>query len=209
MISYEHKCIFVHIPKCGGTSIEKLIWPDVEARSTHDLWMGLVTPLANKYQTGGLQHLKAWQIREEVGAEVFAQFFKFALVRNPWDKAVSQFSYIQKRDDLMHYLGLDPADSFKAYLAKIQRVEHVQWMPQYDFVHDAEGNCLIDFVGRLETIEQDTRSILQRIGIAYQSVPHEKKSRRGDYRSYYDAESIGIIESMYGKDIETFGYRFE
>ena len=68
MISHEKKCIFIHIPKCGGTSVEDVIWPKEQGRTEDDLWMGFVSRFENKYQTGGLQHLLACQVREEVGS---------------------------------------------------------------------------------------------------------------------------------------------
>lgn len=66
MISHTRRCIFVHIPKTGGTSVENLIWP--MPRTANDLWMGFRDNYHNKYQTGGLQHLLATQIRSEVGS---------------------------------------------------------------------------------------------------------------------------------------------
>ena len=57
--------------------------------------MGFVTRFENKYQTGGLQHLLAWQVREEVGCEVFNDYCKFVFVRNPWGRIASQFTCMQ------------------------------------------------------------------------------------------------------------------
>lgn len=75
MICHQNKCIFVHIPKTGGTSVEDLIWKNKASRTTAHLWRGLVDAYNNKYQTGGLQHLLARHIRSEVGSEVFSGYF--------------------------------------------------------------------------------------------------------------------------------------
>ena len=130
MISHGHRCIFVHIPKTGGTSIEDVIWPDT--RMEEHLWMGFVSKYRNKYQTGGLQHLLARQIRQEVGADIFDDYFKFAVVRNPWDRAVSQYSYTKIRTDLHDLIGMTEDTSFSEYLNRIaESNEHVQWQPQF------------------------------------------------------------------------------
>ena len=108
MICRDRKIIFIHIPKTGGTSIEDVIWgPDRKRRTAEQLWMGIVAPGRNKYQTGGLQHLLATQVRKEVGVDLFNRCFKFAMVRNPWDKAVSQFVYMKTRRDLRRHIGIN------------------------------------------------------------------------------------------------------
>ncbi|MCH1458206.1 MAG: sulfotransferase family protein, partial [Synechococcus sp. MOX_bin73] len=139
MISYDKRCIFIHIPKCGGTSIENVIWPHPEDLTEANLWWGFVSKYHNKYQTGGLQHLLARQVRSEVGLEIFNSFYKFTIVRNPWDRIVSQFAYMQTRSDLMDFIGMQPETEFKAYLGLIQKKQHVQWMPQTDFILDQDG----------------------------------------------------------------------
>src|SRR5437764_1415016 len=95
VISDTYSCIFVHIPKCGGSSIETVLWPG--SRTVADLWMGFVDEFHNPHQTGGLQHLHAAQIRAEVGKQRFDAYLKFAFVRNPFDRIVSQFASMRER----------------------------------------------------------------------------------------------------------------
>lgn len=209
MISHKFKCIFVHIPKCGGSSVEDVIWPNKEDRTESNLWMGFVSKFENKYQTGGLQHLLAQQIRQEVGPEVFSDYFKFTMVRNPWDKAVSQFTYMQKRKDLRDDIGMRKNDEFKTYLSLIKKTRHVQWMPQHFFVMSDEGEVLVDFIGRFERFEDDIHAILKKLHIdSVENIPHRKKSLRSHYRDYYDSESQEMVREMYKLDVLAFDYDF-
>ena len=113
MISDRLRCIFIHIPKTAGSSIEDVLFP--HPRTTEQFW-----GLPNKYQTGGLQYLMAKHIKLEVPSDIFNSYFKFTVIRNPWDKAVSQFCYTQqKRPDLLKLLNLSQNSSFQEYLHKI------------------------------------------------------------------------------------------
>ena len=216
MIFHRQKGIFVHIPRTGGTSIEDMLWPDKKTRTEADLWMGFVDPYHNRFQTGGLQHLLAGQIRAAVGPETFARYFKFALVRNPWDKAVSQYFYMKKRRDLMDYVGMGEGDDLKRYLALITSKKHVQWEDQYKFIYNSDGQLLVDFVGRFENYSADVTRILNKLkvrmrllGIPLRKLLHVNKTSRRHYSEYYDDESRDFISNLYQKDIELFEYRFE
>lgn len=206
MISHTHRCIFVHIPKCGGTSIEDVIWP--EPRTPSDLWMGFTSKYHNKHQTGGLQHLLVKQIREEVGEKVFHEYFKFTIVRNPWDKAISQFFYMRQRPDLREYIGMKEEDSFKVYLQLTEKKLHVQWEKQHKFLQDDNGKMLVDYVGRLERMQQDAANIFERIGIQAE-IPHVNATRHKHYSEYYDDESKEMVGEMYKEDIEFLHYSFD
>lgn len=206
MISQAHRCIFVHIPKCGGSSVEEILWPG--PRRETDLWMGFVDRYHNKYQTGGLQHLLARQIRDEVGLEVFASYFKFAFVRNPFDKMVSQYHYMRGREDLREFIGMKADDSFKTYLRLTRRRLHVQWEEQWKFLLDERGELMVDFVARFERFEGDIRRALARIGVEATTIPHANRTERGRYPDYYDDESVALIASAYRRDLELFGYTF-
>lgn len=207
MISRRLGCIFVHIPKTGGTSIEDVLWPG--DRTEGDLWAGLVDAHRNKYQTGGLQHLLARQIRAEVGPATFAACFKFTVVRNPFDRLVSQYAYTMRaRPDLQAWLGLAPDAGFSAYLGRIGERPHVQWERQVRFLDDESGRCLVDFVGRYERLDADFAAVLLRLGLPPSPLPHANRGDRGPYRDYYGPADRARVERLYGDDLDRFGYTF-
>lgn len=211
MISYELKCIFIHIPKCGGSSIERALWPRPEDRNEANLYWGFISKYHNKYQTGGLQHLLASQVREEVGAEIFERFYKFAFVRNPWDRIVSQFVYMQQRPDLMDYIGMSLRTEFKTYLELIQKKEHVQWMPQHKFLLDENGTLLVDQIGRLESFKADFSSILASLKLdKSMQIQHANRTDRKPIVEYYSSsEAVDMVAEIYAEDIKLLGYRFD
>jgi hypothetical protein len=208
MLSRELGCLFVHIPKNGGTSIEDAIWGDRKFRTAEQFWKN---PALNKHQREGLQHLTAPQLRLEIGHEAFADLFKFSFIRNPWDRAVSQYAYTKKsRPDLRRILGLTRFMSFRSYLTAVQRAaDHPQWRPQHLFIEDQAGELLVDYVGRFERIAEDFAVIAARIGLTGTPLPHSNRSaRKADYRDYYTAHTRSMVSSIYEADIERFKYLF-
>lgn len=126
-----------------------MIWPG--ERTEADLWMGFISRYRNRYQTGGVQHLLARQIREEVGAEVFESYFKFTFVRNPWDKAVSQFASMRDRADLRELIGMASDASLSEYLQLTERHGHVQWERQ------VSNSCVTRIGHRWSILSDDSR----------------------------------------------------
>ena len=203
MIFHQYHCIFVHIPRCGGTSIEDAIWHPPQKRTVADLWAGYDK---NPYQTGGLQHLFATHIRQEVGT-VFERYWKFAFVRNPWDRVISQYLYtLRQRSDLRDLLDLPAEAPLDLYLSRLTAREHVQWAPQRPFIYDGD-TLLVDFVGRFERFAEDAHRTFKRLGVT-KPLPHAKRSRRRHYHHYYDTTTRDLVAEIYADDIATFGYEF-
>jgi hypothetical protein len=205
LISHAYRCIFIHIPRTGGSSVETVLWPG--ERTEADLWMGFTTPFGNRYQTGGLQHLTALHVREAVGAQTFDAYLKFAIVRNPWDKAVSQYAFMRRRPDLRELLGMQQDDDFRTYLRLIQSAPHVQWQPQRSFVCDERGESMIDHTLRYEEFDKSVASMLQRLGVDA-PVPHVHGAERGQTADYYDDETRAMVANHYRDDIAYFAYSF-
>ena len=180
MISHQHKCIFIHINKTGGTSISKALG-------------------------GGKGAKHASAIRHRVlFPEKFENYFKFTFVRNPWDKILSQYFFRVKDKGRLRALGRSEV-SFKEFVKKpfpgIHRV-------QLDLLSDDSGKILVDFIGRFENIQDDFNVVCDRVGQKPKKLPHVFRTHHKPYWEYYDEESMSLIAKKYKKDIEYFGYEF-
>lgn len=205
MISYEKKCIFIHIPRNGGSTVENIIWgPN---RGKKHLWMDFSSPFRNKYCTGAMHHLPAKFVRKEVGGEIFDKFFTFTITRNPFDRLVSQYSYMihPAREGLRDFLNMDIDASFPEYLNLIQKKEHVHWKPQYKFIEKAGK---IDYIGRFEEFNKSVRYILDKLEIKLDKIPHFNRSTHNPYRTYYNEKTKKIVKKIYTEDLKRFNYSF-
>jgi hypothetical protein len=149
-------------------------------------------------------HLTLSQVRPHLGGEVFDAFFKFAFVRNPFDRFVSYCSFItrQKRQ-----FDRDPKAVMRHFLANPPG-DHILFQPQHQFVTDDQGKLLTDTIGRVERMQESYDEIARRIGIPTTVLARVNSSRRQDYRDYYDQELIDGVAKLYARDLKLFGYDF-
>jgi len=211
-VSHELKCVFVHIPRTGGTSIERALgffhdWK-IESRTA---MFGLIqsADLLEKVSVSNfLQHATAQEVWTILPPRC-ADYFSFAFVRNPWDRMVSIFC--RKDPNLVvsaAQAGIDLTSlSFEQFLNIVRTVNHVHLMPQAKFILDVRGSCLVDFVGRFERLEEDFMTIADRLHIAVK-LERYNRSVHKDYREYYSGQSRQLVAQLYREDIEAFGYDF-
>lgn len=84
----------------------------------------------------------------------------------------------------------------------------VHFLPQHFFICDATGKIMVDFVGRVENLDADFAQVADRLGCARGLTKVNAGSRR-HYSNYYDDETREIVQQVYAKDIELFGYAFQ
>jgi len=225
VICREFSCLFVHVPKTAGQSVEQFFMDRLGLSWETDRDQLLLGNNTNPAKgTEKLSHLSAAEYTDcgYLAREEFDSLFKFSFVRNPWERIVSEYryrNYFHHRsfgDFLLHRLP-EPGWTDK--------YRHV--MPQYEMLHDTDGRLLVDFVGRFETLQQDFDQVCGKLGISDSRLPHrnpsDKKSRnlkrkirnwlylngenrKDNYREFYDSETTAIVGDLYRKDIEAFGY---
>jgi hypothetical protein len=149
-------------------------------------------------------HLTLSQVRPHLRADTFDSFFKFAFVRNPFDRFVSYCSFITRKTG---QFDRDPKAVMRHFLAK-PPLDHILFQPQHQFVTDDEGELLTDTIGRVEQMQESYNEIARRIGIPAATLARVNSSRRRDYRNYYDQELIDGVAKLYARDLELFGYDF-
>jgi len=230
----EPGIVFVHVPKCAGTSIERFLIEhyDLEGVSREEL---LIRKNRNPFKgPPSLGHLRA---RDYVGkghlrAEQWNRAFKFAFVRHPLRRLVSIYNYRgvswrarlagvrdwSFRDFVLRFF---PRPFDQNYLRGHDNYSHTR--PMWTMLYDRNGEeCLVDFVGRLESLHQDFAEVCRRIGIedppglpeANRSLGRDPLSGRrleaGEtapaWQEYFDPETLRFAREYYRKDFELLGY---
>ena len=168
------------------------------------------SPIAPFYQ----KHLAAELLREFVPAEVWSAYFKFAVVRNPWDRVVSLYTFHEDQfwgDSTLrghHDRGalFERCSTFDEF---VRLLPFLAFPDQATFVTDDKGTIIVDFVGRFERLESDFALICRRLGVDG-GLPHLNRTRRSGpgYRDYYTDETRSLVEQVYRRDVELFGYTF-
>jgi hypothetical protein len=206
LISYSHKFLFVHLYKTAGNSITSALEPYAYRPGSWRLtnWpTWLSTPPRLLIREKPPKHASAADLRELIPGEVFETFFKFAFVRNPWDWQLSLYHYILGQPGDKMFAHVSSLGSFDAYM----RWRATTYRTQSSMICDVAGNSLVDFVGRVENVQDDFAEICRRIGVKV-PLEHRNKSRHAHYRECYTDETREIAARIYAEDIERFGYSF-
>lgn len=197
MICHDLKCIFVHIPRCAGTSIEKWIVGE-------DYW----------FIDRSSKHIIASQAKS-LYSDYWNSYFKFSIVRNPFDRVRSCLKY---KDHFGIELNSSGDIDFARYREIFGRdivVEHDHRFHNRDeLLSDRHlpgqvyGNILdeeLDFVARFENIEADMRYVQTTLGIKEKFEIHVEASPSGS-RKMLTRRDIEAVSNMYAKDFDIFSY---
>ena len=206
IISHQHRFVFAAIPKTGTHSVRQALR---EHMSEEDLeQVGLFVNKRFPFEELAAikhGHITLEQIRPFLGEEAFARYFKFAFVRNPFDRFVSYCAFMTRADGA--FLK-NPQQVMRYILFQARPDQHILFQPQHTFVTGADGKLLADQIGRVEEMQASYDAICERIGIPSAQLGQVNSSRRGSYRDYYDQALIDGVADYYRRDLELFGYEF-
>jgi hypothetical protein len=195
--NYQHNAIFVHIPKTAGTSVLSAL----DAAPAFDT------------------HAPAHAYRQAY-PELYARAYKFAFVRNPWDRFASSFHFLKhgttwrlQQDWAQAYIGdLSFGDFVRRLRDPLFRArvmsERFFWPQTFWLGEVGRPSRDID-IFRFEDLEAALTAICERLDLRPPpATPHLRKVERPSFRSLYDDETRLIVAQLYRHDIKALAYAF-
>ena len=209
ILSHSKKFIFIHIYKVAGISIRKVLSPYDERTSKDFSWyMNLRFNIGQRYQLfsdWAIDHIRAKQLKKHMRMDVFNNYFKFCFVRNPWDWQVSLYHFMLQYKNHPQNKLVSSMKTFDEYIE--WRIEN-DFELQKDFICDENDDILVDYIGRIENLQEDFDEICLRLEIPPAQLPFSNKSNHRPYREYYNKHTIDLIAKAFKEDIELLHYEF-
>lgn len=228
IISHKHRFIFLKTIKTAGTSVEialsKFCGPedilatlakrDEAARAKlgyrgaqnheapmaeyhlKDYWRRLSGRKKKRF----VSQSPAIEVRDFLGHEIWEQYFKFCIERNPWDRVLSHY-YWRTKDrpdsDLDSYLASDEIFRLKRHGIELYSID---------------GQPAVDRVCLYESLTDELEAVRQILALPESlSLPQAKSGYRKDRRHYRDIlteNQKNRIAAVFSEEIERYGYQY-
>lgn len=133
--------VFIHVPKTGGTSMERQPW------------------------VGGNGHANILGLRDQFtgSQEQWDSMFKWGFVRDP----VARFCSTH-RAFLQHGNETGIPESIDEWVKYFEKPSHLwTWahtIPQYNFLYYPDGKRGVDYIGQVEHIQSDWEFVCRKVG---------------------------------------------
>lgn len=222
MISHQYNFIFIHIPKCAGTSLEKAFghFSDFEGRDGQDhRTIRTVNPyiqpfnyFKSKENLGELLRTIYWKVFSatnpksnlKLSKNEYEDYFKFTIVRNPYTRAYSWYKNVIRDPIHRKSYNVDEGTSFEEFLQ--ENIGKSALRKQSYWLKDYNGIIKMDQVIKFEDLEGGFKELCLNLGVTGLNLPHEIKGQTEDYLNSYNENTKRLIKEFYKEDFELFGY---
>lgn len=214
IISRGRRYIFVHIPKTGGTAMAMALENRAKA---DDILIG-DTPKAKRrrgrikgVQTAGRlwKHSTLRDAEGLISRDDMADLFVFTLVRNPWDRMVSYYHWLQDQTFDHPAVALAQSKGFSGFLNAPLTRDTLRASPYASYVTDGAGTFQADLFIRLEHLTQDLAPLCAHLGFTPDLPRANVSTRPRDWRGFYTEADAELLADLCAADIKAHGYGFD
>jgi hypothetical protein len=202
-ISHKYKFIFIHIPSTAGTSI-------------CSIWEGaLLKEICKDNGVVGGSHKTALDIKKAFQKE-FDEYYKFCVVRNPFDRFISKFFF--KRYSPINQIYFDWNDrEAQALLPQLywitgHKEQQLDDKTSYARPDAHYGEIIIDKVIRFENMIDELRIVFNKLGVPVDvdNMPNFHKLHAPVSRECYLNDIMrSVVSYMYRDDLHRLGYSWD
>ena len=214
-INHDKKAIFIHIPKNGGSYISEILSKHYGfknyylQRPDHIIFCKDHDYSVDKHENkihGTLSYYKSSTYINKImnmDEKKWNTYFIFTFIRNPYDRVISGWNYCNKSNiPFNNYLYLNNyVNSYQYWHVFMPQSKHI--------IDDTISNKLkINFIGKLENLEDDLKNILNKINIKnIIHIPSKKNNKKHDnYKNYYNDQLIEKVNILFKEDFFHFDY---
>lgn len=154
----------------------------------------------------------------------FNDYFKFTVIRNPFDRFISIYSFVKNLEKKLRRSIADPRwgfgfdfqnnhndiECFRSWANTFKDKKENYLCDTKMFMIDQEH--VMDFYIRYENLKDDIKSVCKHIGIPFN--PNDISNFKGqyrqarDYKPYYTNKEIEIAQKIFSKELSLFKYQF-
>ena len=149
-------------------------------------------------------HISAADIQPHLTREVWNSYFKFAFVRNPFDRFISAMAFFRPQ-----LFKANAKACIQEVLFAQKKGRHFLFLPQEHWMKDQAHQFSMDFVGKYENLSLDFDKIMHHIGLPATSLQPQNSASHAPYAQYYDAELTTLVQQLYQHDFKAFNYPTE
>lgn len=241
LISHEKKFIFLKTYKTGSSSIEEYLKKYCgEVHEDYGKYgfpikncivsnMGVITyprcnVIAPPRNDHFWDHMSAQEVKNKISPRIWNEYYKFCVVRNPFDKLKSFYYFVNHKMYKMKnssYIKELYSDEYNIGLQYINNnIDFIEGIEQansfgeniYDTsIYTMDNSVCVDFVIKYENFENDINEVFEKLNIPYEPDKFPKiNSSITPYgisnKEFYNENMINFVKEKYSFEIENFGY---
>lgn len=217
ILSTSHQFIFVHVPKTAGWSIMDTLQPYNRPHS-RTLFRSLTRklPVVESVESAHFRvHETASKMIAKLTYSVWSRYYSFAVIRNPFDHAVSHYEYL-KQHRSKSIAKFYQRITFESYLVERQKKPFlnntifVRMPDQAYFILDDANQIAVNKLLRFENLATEWEQLVETLGLKDLKLLHVNKTiskAKGKlFSSYYNHHTEEIVRNIYKRDFDLFGY---